>query len=210
MRCELRYILSLPSRLSALLEERKVLQDEFRRKKMLKHLPVFDEFHRAAVNNAPTHKHPADAEKRRWEQQVKDAMRVLGVVLTREDDTTVAPEAPVSLVLCEHLFAMLGALDYSIQSSRRVAVDKRFEQPAIAPELLSKDDMSLLQSRNKLQKDLRGMRFSPYSHRSSFRSFSTRGRFDPRRSGKGGKGKGKGFTQRFMPRNDKLDERPQQ
>ena len=65
-------------------------------------------------------------------------MRVLGVVLAREDDTTVAPEAPVSLVLCEHLFAMLGALDYSIQSSRRVAVDKRFEQPAIAPELLSK------------------------------------------------------------------------
>ena len=60
-------VLSLPSRLSALLEERKVLQDEFRRKKMLKHLPVFDEFHRAAVNNAPTHKHPADAEKRRWE-----------------------------------------------------------------------------------------------------------------------------------------------
>ena len=94
-------VLSLPSRLSALLEERKVLQDEFRRKKMLKHLPVFDEFHRAAVNNAPTHKHPADAEKRRWEQQVKDAMRVLGVVLAREDDTTVAPEAPVSLVLCE-------------------------------------------------------------------------------------------------------------
>ena len=93
-------VLSLPSRLSALLEERKVLQDEFRRKKMLKHLPVFDEFHRAAVNNAPTHKYPADAEKRRWEQQVKDAMRVLGVVLAREDDTTVAPEAPVSLVLC--------------------------------------------------------------------------------------------------------------
>ena len=85
---------------------------------MLKHLPVFDEFHRVAVNNAPTHKHPADAEKRRWEQQVKDAMRVLGVVLAREDDTTVAPEAPVSLVLCEHLFAMLGALDYSITKKK--------------------------------------------------------------------------------------------
>ena len=74
---------ALPQRLTTLPEEKMVLQDDFRRKKMLKHLPVFEEFHRAAVNNAPTHKPAAYAEKRHWEQQIKDAMRVLQLVLAR-------------------------------------------------------------------------------------------------------------------------------
>ena len=197
---------ALPKRLESLVEERKVLQEDFRRKKILKQLPIFEEFHRAALNNAPAQKHAADVEKRRWEQQVKDAMRVLGVVLTRENNATVALEAPTSLVLYEHLFAVLGALDYSIQSSRRVAIDKRFEQPAIAPELLSKGDMSILQARSKLQRHPRGRCFKPCAQRNSFRSFSSQNSFEYQGSTKGGKGKGKGYTQRFIPRKDKLDE----
>ena len=78
-----------------------MLQDDYHSKKMLKHLPVFEEFRRAAVNNAPTYKHPAHTQKPRWKPPVQDGMRVLNVVLAREDDVLVARDAPTLLVLCE-------------------------------------------------------------------------------------------------------------
>ena len=113
-------------------------------------------------------------------------------------------------VLCEHLYAMLGALQCSSQVSGRMAVDKRFEQPANAPQLLSKYDMSLLQTRSKMQKDPRDRRYSPFTPRAPWRTCRSTGHFDPSRTDKGGKGKGKGYNQRFVPRKEKVDDRTTQ
>ena len=133
-------------------------------------------------------------------------MPALGVVLALGSDTSVVSEAPTTLLVWEHVFATLVALDYSIQVSRRTAIDKCFRQPASAPELLSKDDMSLLQTCSNMQKHLRDRGCSPLTPQASWRAFRLTGRFDRRRTDKGSKDKSKSYTQRFVPRKEEVDD----
>ena len=77
------------------------------------------------VFNAPIRRE-LDAEKVRWDNHVRECLRMLTTLqLVTEDPESVPEINPVNLL--HHTIASLGALSLSITRSRRVAVDKRLE-----------------------------------------------------------------------------------
>ena len=137
-----------------------------------------------------------DAEKVRWDTQVRECLRMLTTLqLVSEEPESMPDIDPVNLL--HHTIASLVALSLSITQSPRVAVDKRLEveKPGATP-WFAAAELKLLKHKDTLNHKLRG--------RSTYSSVQhSRGRYGKGytfRSEKGkskGKGKGKGFDKPF-------------
>ena len=184
-----------PAIVKRFLSEAPTLVHPAKRRKVMKEVPHYAEIGRTPVFNAPVRRE-LDAEKVRWDNHVRECLRMLTTLqLVSEDPESVPEIDPVNLL--HHSIVSSGALSLSITQSRRVAVDKRPEvdKPASTP-LFAETELKLLKHKDTLNSRLRG--------RSSYSSFhQTRSRFGKGHTfrpekGKGkGKRKGKGFNRPF-------------
>ena len=114
-----------PAVVKRLLLEAPTLVDPAKRRKVMKGVPHYAEIGRTPVFNAPIRRE-LDAEKVRWDNHVRECLRMLTTLqLVTEEPESVPEMNPVNLL--HHTIAPLGALSLSITQSRRVAVDKRLE-----------------------------------------------------------------------------------
>ena len=122
-----------PAIVKRLLSEAPTLVDPAKRGKVMKEVPHYAEIGRTPVSNAPI-RPELDAEKVRWDNHVRECLRMLTTLqLVTEEPESVPEIDPVNSL--HHTIASLGALSLSITQSRRVAVDKRLkvDKPGSTP-----------------------------------------------------------------------------
>ena len=150
---------------------------------------------RTPAFNAPIRRE-LDAEKVRWDNHVRECLRMLTTLQLVTEDPESVPE--INLVnLLHHSIASLGALSLSITQSRRVAVDKRLkvDEPGSTP-LFSETELKLLKHKDTLNSRLRG-RLSYSSFHQTRSRFGKGHTFRPEKGKGKGKGKGKSFDRPF-------------
>ena len=112
-----------PAIVKRLLSEAPTLVDPAKRRKVMKEVPHYAEMGRTPVFNASIRRE-LDAEKVRWDNHVRECLRMLTTLqLVTEEPESVPEIDPMNIL--HHTIASLGALSLSITQSRRVAVDKR-------------------------------------------------------------------------------------
>ena len=144
-----------PAIVKHLLSEAPTLGDPAKRRKVMKEVPHYAEIGRTPVFNAPVRRE-LDAENVRWDNHVREGLRMLTTLqLVSEDPESVPEIDPVNLL--HHSNALLGALYLLITQSRRVAVDKRLEvdKPGSTP-LFAETELKLLKHKDTLNSRLRG------------------------------------------------------
>ena len=140
------------------------------------------------ANEQCPHGAPGYDKKAAWDRQVRVVQRLVVTLYLAigQDKAVDAMEAEYSPnKLFKLFFAFLTSLSRDIGSSRKQAVDRRFE-PADPTPLLTKDDLKNITAANPVCKDLRGnmSRTAPYPPH--YRSYG-----GTRVREKGGKGRGK-------------------
>ena len=185
-----------PAIIKRLLPEAPTLVDPAKRRKVMEEVPHYAENGRTPVFNPPIRRE-LDAEKVRWDNHVRQCLRMLTTLqLVSEDPESVPEIHPVNLL--HHTISSLGALSLSITQSRRVAVNKQLEvdKPGSTP-LFAETELKLLKHKDTLNSKLCGR--SSYSSFHQKRSRFGKGHMFRSERGKGkGKGKGKGFDRPFQ------------
>ena len=136
-----------PAIVKRLLSEAPTLVDPAKRRKVMKEVPHYAEIGRGPVFNAPICRE-LDAEKVRWDNHVRECLRMLTTLqLVTEEPESVPEINPVNSL--HHTIASLGALSLSITQSRRVAVDKRLkvDKPGSTP-LFAETELKLLKHKD--------------------------------------------------------------
>ena len=142
-----------------------------------------------------------------WYNQIQDVLRLLAACWCRFSDT----QAPLELapeVLVENAIALLRSLNEQVRLFRLERIDKRLVEATSDNNLVSKEDLQLLDRKLAIDKKLApgkswqfGSKFKYYKHSSPFRSgYHGFGKGKGKSKGKGkGKSKGLSYTMSSAP-----------